>query len=131
MHWQTLALCCVTRSMYHIRVASGVRGTRFPEHFFPPPGHKLPQVLLFYILQLNHYKENETNANVPSPDSEFFHSYSQNTWLSGALSFLPQNKLAIFWPGHQASWGWLEMHFVVSVLNGLFQFLMQLTKQVG
>lgn len=30
-------------------------------------------------------------------------------------SLFPQNTLAIFWPGHQASWGWLEMHSQVSV----------------
>lgn len=59
--------------MYHIKEASGVRRTCFSKHFFPPPGHRLPQVLLFVvILQLKYYKENETNANVSSPDRELW-----------------------------------------------------------
>lgn len=90
------------------------------------------QVLLAFVtLQFNRYKDNENNVNVSSLACELFYSYNQNTCLFGTLSFLPQNMPATFWPGHQASGGWLEMHFDVSVLNGLFQLLMQPIKQTG
>lgn len=90
---------------------------------------KLLQVLLpFVILQLNHSNDNENNITLPCLDCEGFYSCSRNTCL---LAFLPQNTSAIFWPGHQASRGWLEMHFQVSVEKGLFQLVRQPTMQAG
>jgi len=65
----------------------------------------------FVTLQFNHYKDNENNVNVSSVDWELFYSYNQKTGLFGTLCFLPQNTPAIFWPGHQASRGWLETPF--------------------
>lgn len=51
-----------------------------------------------------------------------------SAWHSSAL---PQNTLAIFWPGHQASRGWLEMHSLLSIPHRLSQLFTQPHKQAA
>lgn len=123
---------CKTGTMLRHSGARPTSAMPVGSEFFPPPVHRQLSIIAgFLILQFNHDKDNENNVNISSLDCELLNSRKQNTCLFGTLSFLPQNTPAISWPGHQASRGWLETHFEVSVLNGFFQLLTQPAKQAG